>query len=225
MAMAGLRSWTALRHLPRLRLLSNERIVLWHEGEVAKMEPLSHVCRGCGWELQSEDPNALGYVPPSKLEPPPPPGPDEMGLVDPEPPEIPICVRCHRVLYHNEVVIDAPDQSKKLATLRNRDGLVLLLVDFFDIQGTLPSSFVADVSGDNPVILVGNKVDLLPSGATDYRLRMWLADQASSVFLSFLSSSFFFSFNGFLHCLTIFLVACCCRCLLLCCRLRRRRLD
>ncbi len=187
--------WVRPSLRPWRRLLSAnrpaaERLVLWADGAAERLKPLPHVCRGCGWELQSERPGELGYVPAAPLDAP--------GLEDPLHPEGPasaasaaavaregddrdpdlVCMRCHRVQHHNQVLIEAPDQGKKLATLRQRDGVVLLLVDMFDVDGSLPAAFADNVSGANPVILVGNKIDLLPQGATEYRLRMWLAQQA-----------------------------------------------
>lgn len=51
-------------------------------------------------------------------------------------------------------------------------------MDLMDVDSTLPEDFAKTVSGANPVILVGNKHDLLPDGGRDFRLRMWLSRQA-----------------------------------------------
>lgn len=89
----------------------------------------------------------------------------------------PLCQRCWRLRHHHELVVEAPNQARKLATIKDRLGVVVLLVDLFDVPGTLPRSFGAQVAGSNPVIVVGNKVDLLPAGATEYRLQSWLQRQ------------------------------------------------
>ena len=147
--------------------------------------PTDH-CVGCGWALQNTDPEQLGYLPPSAIAVAP-----EI-LMDPlsndavqeteegaEEPRI-ICQRCHRIENHNEIILEAPNQSNKLSTLKERRGVVVLMADLTDIEGTLPEEFAKSVSGANPVILAGNKSDLLPEGATDYRLRSWLARAAAA---------------------------------------------
>ncbi len=145
------------------------------------VKPAEHVtsCLGCGWQLQSTKPRELGFQPPPKPLPP---------ILDPldvkaeereaEASERCLCQRCWRIRNNRDIVIEAPDQTTKLRTLKDRVGVVVLIADLADIEGSLPSHFARDVSGANPVILVGNKKDLIPAGATDYRLRTWLARRA-----------------------------------------------
>lgn len=135
-------------------------------------------CVGCGWALQSVDVAALGFVPPTVPSPVMDPLSKEAAVEEAAVKRC-LCQRCWRLRHHNSAMgLDAPDQSSKLRTLKDRPGVVVLIGDLSDAQGTLPLDFARNVSGANPVVLVGNKLDLLPAGATEYRLRTWLLRQA-----------------------------------------------
>lgn len=105
------------------------------------------ICIGCGISVQTEDPAGLGYAPASALEK------EEI-----------VCQRCFRLKNYNEVQdvsLTDDDFLKILNTLGQTDSLIVKIVDIFDFNGSwLPGlhRFV----GKNPVLLIGNKVDLLP---------------------------------------------------------------
>lgn len=115
-------------------------------------------CLGCGWKLQHENPKALGFQPAA--------APVEREAVldplhvsaDKVVSERCLCQRCWRIRHNRDIVVPAPDQASKLKTLKDRVGVVVLIVDLVDIEGSLPLHFAKEVSGSNPVILVGNKV-------------------------------------------------------------------
>ena len=160
--------------LCRRLLATSRRLELFK----SNVRPSEHVtsCIGCGWQLQSENPKQLGFVPAPKEAP---------VLLDPLDPrhdeaqsERCLCQRCWRIRNNRDIVLEAPDQATKLRTLKNRVGVVVLIADLADVEGSLPSHFAREVSGANPVVLVGNKRDLLPEGATEYRLRTWLMRRA-----------------------------------------------
>ncbi len=118
-------------------------------------------CLGCGWKLQHENPRALGFQPsPSDL-----PHDDDVAVLDPlhvkhSPEKVDrcLCQRCWRIRHNRDIVVAAPDQANKLKTLKDRVGVVVLIVDLADVEGSLPMHFAKEVSGSNPVVLVGNKV-------------------------------------------------------------------
>jgi ribosome biogenesis GTPase YqeH len=118
-----------------------------------------YICSGCGVKVQTENNTELGYVPKSALEK-----------------EIIICQRCFRLKHYNEVQdvsLTDDDFLKILNTLGSRDALIVKVVDIFDFNGSwLPGlhRFV----GKNKVLLVGNKVDLLPKGLNHNRLINWM---------------------------------------------------
>lgn len=116
-------------------------------------------CGGCGVEIQSENPNELGYVPKSAL--------DNEEL---------LCKRCFQMRHYNKnaaVSIENDEFLKMIGSIRDNDCLVLHLIDLFDVNGTLLSSLPRLV-GNNPVILVANKVDLLPKSSNHNKLKHWL---------------------------------------------------
>ncbi|MCL6587085.1 MAG: ribosome biogenesis GTPase YqeH [Anoxybacillus sp.] len=120
-------------------------------------------CIGCGVLIQTEDETKIGYAPPSALEK------DEV-----------ICQRCFRLKHYNEiqdVSLTDDDFLKILHEIGQSEALVVKLVDIFDFNGSwLPGlhRFV----GNNPILLVGNKVDLLPKSVKYPKLIQWMKQSA-----------------------------------------------
>jgi len=50
---------------------------------------------------------------------------------------------------------------------------VVKIVDIFDFSGSFIQNF-RNIAGNNPIVLVGNKMDLLPLGAKAERIQLWL---------------------------------------------------
>jgi 30S ribosome assembly GTPase len=124
------------------------------------------VCIGCGVEIQTENKEGMGYAPPSSLQK------EEI-----------ICQRCFRLKHYNEVQ-DVPltddDFLKILNELGDSEGLIVKIVDIFDFNGSwLPGlhRFV----GSNPILLIGNKVDLLPKSVKPTKLIHWMKHEASQL--------------------------------------------
>ncbi|MED3624514.1 ribosome biogenesis GTPase YqeH [Neobacillus thermocopriae] len=127
------------------------------------MTDQQHICIGCGVKVQTENPEGLGYAPSSALEK-----------------ETIICQRCFRLKHYNEVQdvsLTDDDFLKILNGLGKTDALIVMIVDIFDFNGSwLPGlhRFV----GHNKVILVGNKVDLLPKSVKHNKLINWMKQQS-----------------------------------------------
>ncbi|ANB60913.1 ribosome biogenesis GTPase YqeH [Anoxybacteroides amylolyticum] len=123
-------------------------------------------CIGCGVHIQTEDETKLGYAPPSAL------GKEEI-----------ICQRCFRLKHYNEiqdVSLTDDDFLKILHGIGQSQALVVKLVDIFDFNGSwLPGlhRFV----GNNPILLVGNKVDLLPKSVKYPKLIQWMKQSAKEL--------------------------------------------
>ncbi|MCH1625012.1 ribosome biogenesis GTPase YqeH [Fredinandcohnia quinoae] len=121
------------------------------------------VCIGCGVEIQTEDKTKLGFAPPSALEK-----------------EKIICQRCFKLKNYNEiqdVSLTDDDFLKILNGIGSTDALVVKIVDIFDFNGSwLPGlhRFV----GKNNILLVGNKVDLLPKSLKQRKLVNWMKESA-----------------------------------------------
>lgn len=120
-------------------------------------------CLGCGALLQSEAENKIGYIPASSLEK-----------------EQLLCRRCFKLRHYNTnetVSLESEDFLKMVSEISKTDSLVVHVIDLFDVDGTLLKS-LHRIVGNNPIILVGNKVDLLPKSTNKRRLKDWLLRSA-----------------------------------------------
>lgn len=124
-------------------------------------------CIGCGAVIQSTDPQALGYTPQAAV---------KKGLANDEL----YCQRCFRLRHYNEIApvsLTDDDFLQLLNHIREANALIVYVVDVFDFNGSLIPGLHRFV-GDNPVLLVGNKEDLLPRSLRRSRLRDWIRQQA-----------------------------------------------
>jgi len=124
-------------------------------------EEIMH-CEGCGVKLQTDDPARLGYIPDQALM------------------RIPInCQRCFRIKHYNEVSSTSllqDDFLKILSQIGNTQSVVVHIVDIFDFEGSLISGLTRFI-GSNPLILVVNKIDLLPKVSNLNRIVNWVQRQ------------------------------------------------
>lgn len=123
-------------------------------------------CEGCGVKIQTEDENELGYAPPGALRHHPV-----------------VCRRCFRLKHYNEVQsvpITGDDFLKLLSRIAGADALVVYIVDIFDFSGSWVSGLQRFVGG-NPVLLVGNKEDLLPKSTNENKLKSWMRRSAKEL--------------------------------------------
>ncbi|GAB2554688.1 ribosome biogenesis GTPase YqeH [Gracilibacillus alcaliphilus] len=121
-------------------------------------------CEGCGAEIQTEDKSKAGYVPASALTK-----------------EHIICQRCFRLTHYNEVQdveYTDDDYLRMIQQISDTDSLVVKIVDIFDFNGSFISG-LQRLTGHNPIILVGNKVDLLPKSTNKNKLINWMKKTAS----------------------------------------------
>lgn len=121
------------------------------------------VCIGCGAEIQTENPAEPGYAPPAALKREPI-----------------ICQRCFRLKNYNEIQ-DVPltddDFLKILHGVGQSDSLIVKIVDIFDFNGSWISGIQRFV-GNNPVLLVGNKADILPKSVKHQKVIQWMKREA-----------------------------------------------
>jgi ribosome biogenesis GTPase YqeH len=123
-------------------------------------------CIGCGVAIQTEEQGKLGYAPPSAIKK-----------------DAVICQRCFRLKHYNEVQdvsLTDDDFIKILNGLGKKNALIVKVVDIFDFNGSwLPGlhRFV----GQNEIILVGNKVDLLPKSIKTQKLIHWMKQEAKEL--------------------------------------------
>lgn len=126
-------------------------------------------CTGCGVKIQTENPEELGYAPASSLEK-----------------EVVVCQRCFRLKNYNEiqdVSLTDDDFLKILNELSSRDALIVKIVDIFDFNGSwLPG--IQRFAGKNPVLLIGNKADLVPKSVKQRKLIDWMKKESRELGLN-----------------------------------------
>ena len=106
-------------------------------------------CIGCGIKLQNVDSKLLGYVRSDVM--------TDMG-------EETYCERCYQIIHHGlkyEPTITNKDYYNKIDVIKDKKAIVVLVVDVLNLF----TSFIPKLSvhiGDNPVIIVVNKIDVIP---------------------------------------------------------------
>jgi 30S ribosome assembly GTPase len=89
--------------------------------------------------------------------------------------------RCFRLRHYNEIApvsLTDDDFLQLLNHIREANALIVYVVDIFDFNGSLIPGLHRFV-GNNPVLLVGNKEDLLPHSLRRTKLRDWIRQQAN----------------------------------------------
>ncbi|MCZ0702325.1 ribosome biogenesis GTPase YqeH [Natronobacillus azotifigens] len=124
------------------------------------------LCQGCGVNIQTTDKTQPGFVPASALKN-----------------DIIICQRCFRLKHYNEVH-DVPytdaDFLEMIGRISQTKGLILKIVDVFDFNGSFIKS-LHRLTGNNPILLVANKVDLLPKSTNINKLKHWMKKSAADL--------------------------------------------
>lgn len=122
-------------------------------------------CIGCGAKIQTEDADKPGYVQKSTLN----------KYLEDDSKEL-LCKRCFRLRNYNEITdvnIDDDEFLKLLDSISSKKGLIVNVVDIFDFEGSVIPGLQRFV-GDKNILVVGNKVDLLPRSVNQNRLLNWL---------------------------------------------------
>lgn len=106
-------------------------------------------CIGCGIKLQTVDENLPGYVP---------------LLVSADLGENVYCKRCFQIIHNGKKYdpqISDNDYYEKISVIKDKTAIVILMIDIMDIYG----GFIPNLHkyiGNNKVIVVVNKVDIIP---------------------------------------------------------------
>lgn len=124
-------------------------------------------CIGCGVHIQTSEPDQLGYTPKAAF---------ERGI---ESGEV-YCQRCFRLRHYNDiqdVSLTDDDFLRLLNEIGTQDALIVNVVDIFDFNGSLIPGLHRFV-GDNPVLMVGNKLDILPKSLKPSKMIQWMRERA-----------------------------------------------
>lgn len=146
-------------------------------------------CIGCGAKIQTEDKNALGFLPAGALKKKIAER-DQMEAVQAgdEGSEASIktedlyCQRCFRLRHYNEIAptsLTDADFLRLLKEIGQHDALIVNVVDIFDFNGSLIPN-LHKLTGGNDLLMVANKRDVLPKSLKVGKLTAWLREQAAS---------------------------------------------
>lgn len=123
-------------------------------------------CIGCGAVLQTENPEAAGYVHSSVLDK------EDLSRV--------VCKRCHQIKNYNLISkneMSTEEYYKILKRIAKKDALFVYVVDIFNLSSTLNKD-VIELIKEKDVLLVANKIDLLPKSLKEGKLNLWIRHQA-----------------------------------------------
>ncbi|MFT8917930.1 MAG: ribosome biogenesis GTPase YqeH [Oenococcus sp.] len=131
-------------------------------------------CIGCGSLFQTTNPDQAGYIKASKLH-------DYLaGLNSPDDPIDLLCERCFKLRHYNQiqpVALESGHFQKILSAIADKKALVLYLIDLFDVSGSMING-ISRFIGNNPIVIVGNKADILPKSVKKHKLADWLQREA-----------------------------------------------
>ena len=111
-------------------------------------------CSGCGVKLQSQNESESGYVPSAKLDP----------MLQSQQSTV-ICKRCFLLKHYNtslKVTLNEEDYKCHLQHLKHQRALILCMVDITDFPCSIFPNLVDFIGHRNPVLVIGNKLDMLP---------------------------------------------------------------
>ena len=72
--------------------------------------------------------------------------------------------------------LDPNNFIKILSTIKDNVGVVLCLIDVFDLSGSVVRN-LKEIAGKNPIIIGANKIDILPTNVPGERLKTWVYDE------------------------------------------------
>lgn len=82
-----------------------------------------------------------------------------------------ICQRCHFLKNYNtalKVKVNAEDYVDLISKIKDEMALAILMVDLTDFPCSLWPNIIDIIGHRRPVIIVGNKIDLLPQDSKEY---------------------------------------------------------
>ena len=129
-------------------------------------EPVSDTrCSGCGALLHCAAIQAPGYLPSEKYK----------ALIQDRLLRGATCQRCHLLTHHQKALnLQLPrDQYRDVVRqIRHLQALVLLVVDLLDLPDSVVSDLPDLVGANKHVVVLGNKIDLLPGDSPGYLRRI-----------------------------------------------------
>ncbi|XP_030252583.1 nitric oxide-associated protein 1 isoform X2 [Sparus aurata] len=129
-------------------------------------EPASDTCcAGCGAVLHCTAVDVPGYLPSEKFR----------VLQQEERLGGATCQRCHLLTHHHKALnlqVSSDQYRAVVQQLRPLRALVLLVVDLLDVPDSIVPNLPALVGTNKHIVVLGNKIDLLPGDAPNYLQRI-----------------------------------------------------
>ncbi|XP_038070538.1 nitric oxide-associated protein 1-like [Patiria miniata] len=122
-------------------------------------------CSGCGARFQAHDPKHPGFLPSEKYR----------ELLEGGGLERAVCQRCWYLTHHKmalDVSVGENDYKDIITSIRRTKALVVVLVDLLDFPCSLIPNLKGMVGDKKPMVIVGNKADLLPKDSPDWDRRI-----------------------------------------------------
>ncbi|XP_024530145.1 putative nitric oxide synthase [Selaginella moellendorffii] len=160
------------------------------KSQVVKLKSLEPCCYGCGAVLQYTQENTPGYINAETY---------ELKKKHHQLKSV-LCSRC-QLMCHGKLIpavggygiygrekgfVTAEELRAQLAHIREERVLVLKLVDIVDFSGSFLTR-VRDLVGNNPIVLVATKVDLLPEGTDLAAVGDWIVESTQRKKLNVIS--------------------------------------
>lgn len=133
---------------------------------------MKYKCLGCGIELQCDDENKPGYVPEKAMA--------ERGKV--------VCKRCFKIKNYGEYIplsLEKEDYEKEVKAVLPKSDVVLFVVDIIELEASLDESIIKLIK-NKPIILVVNKIDIIPREMNASKTAIWLKERMESYKLKIL---------------------------------------
>ncbi|KAK1799054.1 hypothetical protein P4O66_007320 [Electrophorus voltai] len=128
--------------------------------------PVSQTCcSGCGALMHCSAPEVPGYLPSEKY----------TQLMEEGTLNAAICQRCFLLIHHQKalnVTMSKEEYRKVVSRIKLEKALVLLIVDLLDIPDSIVSDLPQLVGKNKRIVILGNKVDLLPADTENYLQRI-----------------------------------------------------
>lgn len=162
--------WREERRQQKLRARLQVHPVVGHPDPTVPASGLN--CSGCGAELHCQDPGLPGYLPSEKF---------LSARAQADGLARTVCQRCWLLVHHRRALrlqVSREQYLQLVSSALRQPGpaLVLYMVDLLDLPDALLPDLPALV-GPKQLIVLGNKVDLLPQDAPGYlqrlRERLW----------------------------------------------------
>ncbi|GFR64084.1 nitric oxide-associated protein 1 [Elysia marginata] len=123
--------------------------------------PRSNIpCAGCGAFLQCQHSTFPGFLPSEYFK-----------ILSEREMKISICQRCYYIRHcdaFKEVSTDLIEYKSVISKIQPTQSLVLLIVDVMDMRGSIVPNLMDYIGDSHPLIVVGNKADLLSPDCQGY---------------------------------------------------------